>query len=70
VRHWLRMAPCLLFLGSLFVLPPGSLAFPQKIVMGRLTKIGNSAIYLDQNGRSLTLLISSTTELWSRGTDV
>jgi len=70
MRHWLRMASCLLFSGSLFVTPPSSLAAPQKIVMGRLTKAGNSAIYLNQNGKSLTLLISPTTELWRLGTDV
>jgi hypothetical protein len=70
MRHWLRMASCLLFSGPLFVIPPSSLAFPQKIVMGRLTKIGNGAIYLDQSGESLSLLISPATELWRRGTDV
>jgi hypothetical protein len=70
MQHRLKLAACLALFGLLFVIAPGSLAFPEKGLMGKLTKIGNGALYLDQSGKSLTLLIGPRTELWRHGNDL
>lgn len=70
MQHRLKWTACLALFGLLFVLAPGSLAFPEKGLMGKLTKIENGALYLDQSGKSLTLLIGPSTELWRHGNDL
>ena len=70
MRHRLRTAVWLALFGSILVIPQGSLASAQQIVLGRVSKIEPSAISLDQKAKTLRILIGPKTELWRRGIDV
>ncbi len=70
MRFFRRAATGLVLLGSTLVIPQCSLAFAQQIVLGRLSKIEPNSITLDQEAKSVRVLIGSKTELWRRGVDV